>query len=276
MKIFAKTLILLMAVGLMACGDAKYPMAFTEPSMGGADESFADPSKDMEQAPPVKSADPVPMDRKLIKTGDVSFETGDIAADRARVNQVVKALGGYVGGESENFYGARHEVRYTLRVPSDKFDELVEKVTEGAKHIDSKNIRVSDVTMEYHDVQARIKTKKEIRDRYSELLSRAKTVSEVLDVERELGTIQVEIESLEGRMKVMENQVSLGTLELVIWEGQEVPQGWGGRFGDAAEGGWNGFVWFLVVIVGLWPFWLLSAGVFFLIRYLVRRGRRNS
>lgn len=265
---------------MVACGDMNNAMTSFEPGMGGADESSMTKDAISQETAPMEAdgrpTDPAPVDRKLIKTGDVSFESGDMAADRARVNQVVKALGGYVGGESENYFGARHEVRYSLRVPSDKFDELVEKVTEGAKRIDSKNIHVSDVTMEFHDLQARIKTKKEIRDQYTELLGRAKTVSEVLDVQRELGNIQVEIESMEGRMKVMENQVSLGTLDLTIWEGREVAQGWGGRFGDAAEGGWNGFVWFLVVLVGLWPFWVISAGVFFFIRFLIRRSRRNA
>jgi hypothetical protein len=219
---------------------------------------------------------PMELERKLVKTGDVSFESGEMAADRLRVEQSVKELGGYVSGESENFYGARHEVRYSLRVPSDKFDQLVARVTEGAKKVDHKNIVVSDVTMEYYDLEGRLKTQKEIRDRYAELLAKAKSVSEVLDVERELGKIQVEIESMEGRMKVLKSQVALGTLELTLWEGRDVEQGWSGRFGSALENGWNGFVWFLVIVVGLWPFWLMCLGIYFFVRYLIRRSQNRK
>jgi hypothetical protein len=167
-------------------------------------------------------------------------------------------------------------VNFTLRVPSDKFDQLVEQVISGVSKIDSKNIKVSDVTMEFYDLQARIKSKQEIRARYSDLLSKAKSVHEILEVEHELSTVQTEIESMEGRMKVMQSQVALGTLELVMWEGRDVAKGWGGKFGDGFKNGWEGFVWFLIILVNLWPLWVLSAIVWFAIRALIRRGKARK
>jgi hypothetical protein len=52
--------------------------------------------------------------------------------------------------------------------------------------------------------------------RYSELLKQAKTVTEMLEIEAQMGQLRAEIESIEGRLKYLQNSVSLATLTLIF------------------------------------------------------------
>jgi hypothetical protein len=56
-----------------------------------------------------------------------------------------------------------------LRIPADKFDAVMKQVEGLAEKVDNKNISTQDVTEEFIDVEARLKTKKELEVRYLEL-----------------------------------------------------------------------------------------------------------
>ena len=70
-----------------------------------------------------------------------------------------------------------------------------------------KNVSVQDVTEEYLDIEARLKTKKEVEARYIEILkSKTKTVEDVLKAEEQIRIIREEIEAREGRLNYLKNQ----------------------------------------------------------------------
>jgi hypothetical protein len=118
---------------------------------------------------------------------------------------------------------------------------------------------VKDVTEEYVDVEARLKTKKDLEQRYQEIMKKATTVSEMLEIEKEMGTLRADIESIEGRLNVLKSQVSFSTLTVTIYELVTAPNFFGTRIGSGFVNGWNNLLDFFVFIVNLWPFFLLGA-----------------
>ena len=62
------------------------------------------------------------------------------------------------------------------------------------------------------------KTKKEVEARYRELLTRATSVEEILKIEEQIGNIRTEIESAEGRLRYLSNQVQYSTLHVTFYE----------------------------------------------------------
>ena len=82
-------------------------------------------------------------------------------------------------------------------------------------------IYVKDVTEEYTDVVIRLKNKKEAEKRFLEILKQTKTIKEILDVEEHLREIREEIESKEGRLKFLNDQVSYSTINLSIYQVSE-------------------------------------------------------
>jgi len=102
------------------------------------------------------------------------------------------------------------------------------------------------VTEEFIDIQARIKTKKELENRYKELLAKANTVEELLSIEKELGTLRTEIESIEGRLKYLQDRVSLSSLTIEYYELTTSSFRFIPKLGKSFVTGWNWFLSFIV------------------------------
>lgn len=215
------------------------------------------------------------VERKLIKTGDVSFETENLAQTQLNILNAVKSLDGYISSDNEyrSYYQMNHTL--TIRVPADNFDKLISIISEGVENFDNKSIDVQDVTEEYIDIVARLKNKKELETRYLQLLSKANTVTELLEIEREIGNLRAEIESIEGRLNSLKNRISLSTLTVNFYK--EIPNktAFGEKMADGISNGWNNLMWFFIGIINIWPFVLIFIGLtFWLIKW--RKKRRKS
>jgi hypothetical protein len=145
-----------------------------------------------------------------------------------------------------------------VRIPSKDFDKFVETIGKGVEKFDYREIITQDITAEYLDVEARIKTKKEMENRYLAILQKARNVTEMLEIERQLGEVRGEIESMEGRLRFLKNQVSFSTLSIsfyknIAYQGDSF---WT-RLGDSFHNGWDNLLVFIIGIVHLWPFLIL-------------------
>lgn len=218
------------------------------------------------QAEPVNATD-----RKVIKEGTVSFETKDAKATSQQIAQAVEANKGYITEDSQSDQGLSVEHRVTIKVPAGNFDALLETISNGVDELRSKTINAQDVTEEYMDVESRIKTKKELEGRYQQLLQKATKVEEMLAIEREMGTLRTDIESIEGRLRYLKDRVAFSTLTVTFYETTVVSSGFMGKIGTALGDGWTSLLEFLVGVVSMWPFVLMVVGILLLLRQYRRR-----
>ncbi len=220
-----------------------------------------------------QKAQPLSLERKLIKTGYVNFKTESIETTRDHIFQAVEKYQGYISSDQEYSYYGGVSNTLIIRVPAEYFDSLLSDSIEGIKKLDTKDISVRDVTEEFFDVETRINTKKELEARYLEILKQAESVTDILAVERELGTLRADIESMEGRLNYLSDQISLSTLNISFY--QEIPEAvssdytlWG-----AIRAGLTTFIGFLFFLIELWPFILLGAVLITVV--IIRRKRRK-
>jgi hypothetical protein len=217
------------------------------------------------------------IERKIIKEGEITFETADVKATRLLILNAVSEFKGYVSNDNVFDFTEKIEYKITIRVPAVNFDPLLNKISESAERLDSKSINALDVTEEYIDIEARLKTKKELENRYKELLKQAKTVDEMLSIEREIGTLRTEIESTEGRLKYLNDRVSLSTLNVTFYEKSASAFGFTTKFGHAVKNGWTNLLWFLIALTNLWPFLLIGLALAVsVIQYKRIRKRKNT
>ncbi len=216
-----------------------------------------DAASQPEEVPQNQPDEAIVTERKLIKDGTVSFETDDLTATRQKVTAAISRYGGYVS--SDNAFKTEDRLSQTLvvRVPADRFDPLLADVTEGIDKLDRKEISVRDVTAEYLDIQARLKTKKALEARYLKLLDKANSVADVLAVEKQIGELRADIESIEGRLNFLKNQVALSTLTLTFYQTTARETRFGREFAEGLGNGWKNLLWFFVALVNLWPFVIL-------------------
>ncbi len=198
------------------------------------------------------------VERKLIRNARIGFQSDDLAKTSERLIKLTKKYEGYISkDESNNNYGQlRHNL--TIRIPATNFDAFLKGVGEGVNEFDYKNISTDDVTSEYLDIEARIKTKKELEIRYLEILKKANSVKDILEIEKELNYVREEIESIQGRLKYLKNQVGHSTFHIeyykeVPYEGDSFAEKIGNGFGN----GWDNLLMFFVGIINLWPFVIL-------------------
>lgn len=200
------------------------------------------------------------IERKLIKEGTVEFETNDLKLTRKTVFTAVDKFKAYVSSDQEYNAPGRKSNTIVIRVPANNFDNFLKEATLGVERFDSKEINVKDVTEEFLDVQARLKTKKELEKRYLDLLKQAKNVTDILEIEKQIGQLRAEIESIEGRLNYLQNRVSFSTLTMTFYESLPNQTEFGQKFKHGLRNGWENLIWFLVALVNIWPFIIVALG----------------
>ena len=238
-------------------------------------EFAAEVSDEQSEVTPSSEDATVVIERKVIKEGEIRFETSSVEETKLFISQAVQELNGYISKEDVNYYKSVIEHRLVIRIPSSYFDQFLDEITRDVIKIDSKTINVIDVTEEYIDINARLETKKEIEIRYKELLKQAVKVEEILAIEKEIGTLREEIEAVEGRLNYLTDRIDLSIITVSYYQKSKPSFDFISKLEDALTNGWKGLLWFLIGLTHIWPFILIFAlGVFLLIR--IKRKREST
>ena len=158
--------------------------------------------------------------RLLIRTVSISAETLEFNKVKSDLEAQVKALGGYIENSSMSGTGKDKDLRtayYTVRVPADQLDSLVEKVGNSCTILSSSETS-TDVTLQYVDTQARIESLRVEYDQLMKLLEEAEDLDTIFSLQQRLTEVRYEIESDESYIRVLENQVLYATLNISLSE----------------------------------------------------------
>jgi len=169
--------------------------------------------------PPTAGPTAAEVDQKLIKNGYLRLVVDKVADAAAEVGRIATARGGFVQSSSVTERGdGSYSGETTVRVPVDKFEEAMAEIKKLATLVKSDTSTGQDVTEQYTDLQAQLRNAKAQEEVYLEILKQAKTVEDTLLVQDRLGNIRAVIESLEGRMKYLENATSYSTITVSLEE----------------------------------------------------------
>jgi hypothetical protein len=262
-KITTWTLLLIMALYSCNTGASK-----SDTSARASADNFEIPGQTKETKPEIS------LERKIIKEGEIAFQTSNLNETESLIKKTVNEMGGYIAEDNvfSNEYRITH--RMTVRIAADRFEELLTKISQSAEKIERKNMSALDVTEEYIDVEARIKTKKELESQYKDLLVKAKTVEDLLLIEKEIGTLQTEIESVEGRLRYLQDRVSLSSLTIEYYKLTTSSSGFFSKLGRATVTGWNWLLAFIIGLIHFWPFILLTGVILFFV-FRFRNKKKN-
>ena len=277
MKKQRTTIGLLIILLMFSCAQSEEPsfdMTYDSSKAMQTEEALFEMADEELIAKQVGQEEDIINERKLIKEGRVDFETNDINSTRALIFESIEKYNGYASSDKEYKSTGRLSNTIIIRVPAKNFDLLLSDATKGVTKFDNKNIEVNDVTEEFLDIQAQLKTKKELEIRYLELLKRANSVTEMLEVEKQIGLLRSEIESVEGRLKYLESKVSLSTLTMSFYQTVPYENEFGKELKDGFINGWDNLILFFVFLTNIWPFILLVIGLIFGFR--MWRKRRKS
>ena len=150
--------------------------------------------------------------RMLIWQAWLSLEVADVKDALGNVADIAKQFGGYIESQSDS---GETQADIIVRVPTDSLKSAIVSL-ESIGNVISRRVSSEDVTEQYVDIDARLKTKTVLRDRLRALLDRAQDVTDVLAIEKELSRVQADIDSMEARLKALEGRVELASITVSI------------------------------------------------------------
>jgi hypothetical protein len=161
----------------------------------------------------------IPAERKLIRQGQMTLRVRDVGAALRSLREIVVSVGGLTATQFEqlNQFGGR-TASVTCRIPAERLEEAVE-AARALGEPRALTLTTDDVTAEYFDVSARIRTQKALEQQLVGLLGRASNrLSDLLEIERELARVREEIDKLEGRVRLWDNQTAMASLAITLEE----------------------------------------------------------
>jgi hypothetical protein len=142
----------------------------------------------------------------LVYTANLTMAVYQVGPGLDGVEKVAREAGGYLS--------SRQDESVVVRVPRDRFQDVMARI-EKLGDVTHRDIKAQDVTDEFVDLQARLKNAYNMRDRLSDLLSHAAS-KEALDIEKELGRVTEDIERMEGRLKLLRDQIAFSTITVTF------------------------------------------------------------
>jgi hypothetical protein len=228
------------------------------------------------------------IERKIIRNGKLTIESDSPTGGLSKITTIAESLGGFVitsefkqGGPT-----ASETVTITVRVPATQFNEALEKIRTTGDRIINENVTGQDVTEEFLDLEARIKTQKALEAQFLEIMKRAQKVSDALEVQTEIANVRTEIERMEGRKRFLQNQASLSTITITLQTPPPVilatsTTGFGHSIKQAFAEGLDlaaniilGLIRMIIVLIPIALFIFLPIGL--VLRFILRRLRANK
>lgn len=294
-------MVILCAVLMAACASAPSAMDFSAPSAPAAGGEQAMQMREMAQAQEgsaVSDGATTMPQRRMIARATLDLVVSDTQATVNSITQLMESLNGYISNANlyKNNYGGAEMLQgsMTLRVPADQLESALEQLEALAITVRGRTVNREDVTEQYSDIDAQLRnlqaTENELREMLAEVRAKPNAKPEdILAVHRELTAIRSQIEQLQGRKNVLDNQIGLSTIDLSLTPDAlnqpVVEEGW--RPGVILRSALRALVstlqwlasaaiWIVVYVLPILILVLLPFVVLFLIvRAIVRRQRRK-
>lgn len=248
-------------------------------------------------AEPAEGAAEVPNDalagRKLIKTVNMNVETEQFDALVPNLQSQVTALGGYIedmssysrnDNYSSDYIGTKY-LRYasmTVRIPQQNLDAFLNEVGEQS-NIVSRSESVTDVTLQYVDLESHKKALTTEQSRLLELMEQAQSVEDIITIEGRLSEVRYQIESMESQLRTYDNQIDYSTVYLSIDEverytpteeittGERVRNGFMDSVRGAGRGIGNFAIWFVINLPYLTVWAVIIIIIVLIVRLVIKR-----
>ena len=157
---------------------------------------------------------------KLIYRAYMSVQTTDYQKTYQSLVDLVNANGGYfessnVNNGGYNSNGEYMSGYYTVRIPSENYGAFVNAVGSSC-HVVNLNESVEDVGLEYFEIESRLETLRIKEDRLHELLAKAETMTDIIDLENALSDCEYEIDMYKSNLNRYDSLIGYSTVNIDI------------------------------------------------------------
>jgi len=171
-------------------------------------------------APPPAAKPSPAIPRKLLRTVDLQLEVKDSVDVAKRVEALVDGMGGYVSSSNAQRQGELFVYSLTLRVPADRFAQVLDSLRSFAVRVNREHQQVQDVTDQYIDLDAHrrtlAETETELRGLLAESRQKGRKADEIMGIYRQLVDIRTQIEQIQTQLSSYDKLAALSTINLEL------------------------------------------------------------
>ena len=161
----------------------------------------------------------VTADRKLIRNANVQLEVVSFDDAVQKITAFANEERGYVATtSSEKQANGKLKGEIVVKVLPENLDRFLQRIR-GLGELKNQTLGTEDVTKAYFDTDARLKNARVMEQRLIDILkTKTGKVSDLLQVEKELGRVREEIEKMQGELKYWDSQVQFATMTISLSE----------------------------------------------------------
>jgi anti-sigma factor RsiW len=168
---------------------------------------------------PTEAPAPELANRKLIRNANVELEIISFDGAVQKITGFANEERGYVvTTSSEKQANGKLRGQVIVKVLPENLDRFLQKIR-GLGELKNQTLGTEDVTKAYFDTDARLKNARVMEQRLIEMLkTKTGKVSDLLQVEKELGRVREDIEKMQGELKYWDSQVQFATVTILLAE----------------------------------------------------------
>jgi hypothetical protein len=174
-----------------------------------------------EEAAQAQVHEPAPAlaNRKLIRNATVELEIVSFDAAVPKITAFASEEHGYIATtDSEKQANGKLRGQVVVKVLPENLDRFLQKIR-SLGELKNQTLGTEDVTKAYFDTDARLKNAHVMEQRLIDMLkTKTGKVSDLLQVEKELGRVREEIEKMQGELKYWDSQVQFATVTISLAE----------------------------------------------------------
>jgi len=157
--------------------------------------------------------------RKLIRSAELRIEVAHVDSAIRLVDAAMRSHEAVVANaQVSQISDKRRDATVSINVPANRFDETLTELRRIGT-VRNENVSTQDVSREYTDLEIRLGVKEQTVDRLRSLLgTRTAKLSDVLQLERELGRAIAELEQMKGERRFYDHQVAMSSISLTLFE----------------------------------------------------------
>jgi Domain of unknown function (DUF4349) len=155
-------------------------------------------------------------DRRLVRTESLSLIVKAPAETAEKIIQIAEGAGGFLVTSSVNGNADAIGASLSIRVPTDKFEEVRAKIRKLSLRMENESIDAQDVTKQYVDQEARLRNLRAQEQQYLGILRKAATLKDTLEVSDKLNEVRGAIEERQAEFEALSKQVETVAINLTL------------------------------------------------------------
>jgi len=195
-------------------GAADYSTKSIESAQSGMmmSRSIAPPATGGSYSQPVTQT----QNRMVVADSYLSLVVKKVEDTHRQILMEVNELGGFMINSSVNNPQENANASLTVRIPSNQLETALKFFKSLSVKVVTENLTGEDVTNQYTDIEARLNTLNKTKIIFEDMLTKATLIPDILNVQREIMSLQDQIDSLKGQTKYLEENASMAKITIYL------------------------------------------------------------